>query len=155
MDDSQIVLVREPLGNLATFAVGDRTLERVRIESDDLAKRLLRLRCERVDIGIRLADDTRLRDGDIVFVDASHVVAVCVDADDVLVCRPQSIAQALAVAHALGNRHLPMQIDGDALVVRYDRLVAALLAELGAPFAREARTLSVPFRHAHAPHAHA
>jgi urease accessory protein len=155
MDDAQIVLVREPLGNLATFAIGDRTLERVRIESDDLAKRILRLRAEHREFGIRLADDTRLRDGDIVYADTSHVVAVCVDADDVLVARPRSIAQALAVAHALGNRHLPMQIDGDALVIRYDRLVEALLADLGTPFAREARTLSVPFRHADAPHAHA
>jgi urease accessory protein len=155
MKDAQIVLVREPLGNLATFAVGDRTLERVRIESDDLAKRILRLRAERGEFGIRLADDTRLRDGDVVYADTSRVIAVCVDADDVLVARPRSIAQALAVAHALGNRHLPMQIDGDALVVRYDRLVEVLLGELEAPFTRETRTLAVPFRHADAPHAHA
>jgi urease accessory protein len=155
MDDVQIVLVREPLGNLANFQLGERALERVRIESDDLAKRILRLRSERGEIGIRLAGDTRLRDGDVVYADASSVVAVCVDADDVLVCRPDSIAQALAVAHALGNRHLPMQIDGGTLVVRYDRLVEELLADLGAPFAREARTLAAPFRHADAPHAHA
>jgi urease accessory protein len=155
MDDPQIVLVREPLGNLATFAVGDRTLERVRIESDDLAKRILRLRAERGEFGIRLGGETRLRDGDVVYADTSHVVAVCVDADDVLVARPHSIAQALAVAHALGNRHLPMQIDGDALVVRYDRLVEVLLGELATPFTREARTLVTPFRHADAPHVHA
>jgi urease accessory protein len=154
MDDAQIVLVREPLGNLATFAIGDRSLERIRIESDDLAKRILRLRAARGEFGIRLADDMRLKDGDIVYADASYVVAVCVDADDVLVARPRSIAQALAVAHALGNRHLPMQIDGGALVVRYDRLVEVLLADLGTPFSREARMLAVPFRHADAPHAH-
>jgi urease accessory protein len=155
MEEPQIVLVREPLGNLATFAVGDRTLERVRIESDDLAKRILRLRAARGEFGIRLAGDTRLRDGDVVYADPSHVIAVRVDTDDVLVARPRSIAQALAVAHALGNRHLPVQVDGDALVVRYDRLVEVLLEELGTPFAREARTLAVPFRHADAPHAHA
>jgi urease accessory protein UreE len=47
-----------------------------------------------------------------------------------------------------------MQLDGDALVVRYDRLVETLFAELDVPFAREERVLATPFRHAAAPHGH-
>ncbi|MBD5606691.1 MAG: urease accessory protein UreE [Candidatus Eremiobacteraeota bacterium] len=148
-------VVSERLGNLASFEVGRRTVERVAIASDDLAKRVLRLRTDAHEIGVRLADGARLRDGDVVYADDARVVAVSVSADDVLVCRPRSIAQALAVAHALGNRHLPMQLDGDALVVRHDRLVERLFADLDAPFTREERTLAAPFRHADAPHGHA
>jgi urease accessory protein UreE len=47
-----------------------------------------------------------------------------------------------------------VQIDGDALIVRDDRLVEDLLREMDVPFAREPRSLVAPFRHAHAPHGH-
>ncbi len=147
-------MTRATFGNLADFAVGERDVERVAIASDDLAKRVLRLRAREREIGVRFEDDTRLRDGDVVYADDRCVIAVTVEPDDVLVCRPATIAQALSVAHALGNRHLPMQIDEDALVVRYDRLVADLFDELGVAYIREPRTLAAPFRHANAPHGH-
>ena len=156
-DDGRVLpfaVGRATLGNLSTFDVGARTVERVAIASDDLAKRVLRLRGAEREIGLRLEDGARLRDGDVIYADASHVVAVAVEPDDVLVCRPSGIAQALAVGHALGNRHLPMQIDGDAIVVRYDRLVDDLFTELGAAGVRESRVIAMPFRHANAPHGH-
>jgi urease accessory protein len=145
---------RATLGHISGFDVGPRTIEYVAIASDDLAKRVLRLHGVEREIGLRLEDGAHLHDGDVVYADANCVVAVAVAPDDVLVCRPRDIAQALAVAHALGNRHLPMQIDGPALVVRYDRLVADLFAGLDAAYVREWRVLTAPFRHANAPHAH-
>ncbi|MBD5635857.1 MAG: urease accessory protein UreE [Candidatus Eremiobacteraeota bacterium] len=149
-----LALVRCALGNLATFDVGGRAVERIAIASDDLAKRLLRLRGETREIGLRLDEGARVRDGDVLYADDERVVALAVVPDDVLVCRPVSLAQALTVAHALGNRHLPMQLDGDALVVRYDRLLETLFAGFGAPYTRESRRLAIPFRHANAPHGH-
>jgi urease accessory protein len=142
------------LGNLATFALGRRRLERVTLASDDLAKRVLRLRTNHGEVGLRFTGPERIRDGDVVYADDEVVVAVLVDADDVLVMRPASIAAAIGIAHALGNRHLPIQTDGDAIVVRYDPLLEALGAEHGVAVTREARITATPFRHAHAPHVH-
>jgi urease accessory protein len=147
-------LVTGAIGTIATFALEGRILERIPIASDDLAKRVLRLRCATFDIGLRLGLDAHVRDGDVVYADDERAVALCVAADEVLVCRPASVAQALAVAHAIGNRHWPMQLDGDALVIRDDRLARELLESLGAPFEPEIRTLAHSFRHANAPHSH-
>jgi len=141
-------------GNLSAFTVGSRRLEFVTIESDDCAKRLLRLATSIGDIGLKLEGQAKLRDGDVVHADDRVVIAVAVSADDVLVGRPASLGAALAVAHALGNRHLPMQIDGDALVVRYDPLLPMVFEEHGVAFTRESRVVPSPFRHAHAPHSH-
>jgi urease accessory protein len=149
------VIVRsEPIGNVESYALGARRLERVSIRSDDLAKRILRLTTSAGEIGLRFAGAERLRDGDVIFADENVVVAVCVDADDVLIFRPATIAAAIGIAHALGNRHLPIQSDGDAIVVRFDPLLEALGAEHGVPVTREQRVFAQPFRHAHAPHAH-
>ncbi len=149
-----LAVIEAPLGNLATFAVGARRIERVPVRSDDCAKRLLRLATSAGEVGVRFAGNERLRDGDVVHADAERVVAVAVEPDDVLVGRPPTIASALALAHALGNRHLPVQVDGDAVVVRYDPLLPALFAEHGVPCERTARVVAEPFRHAHAPHGH-
>ncbi len=152
--DRPLHVVTGAIGTIATFPLEGRTLERVAISSDDLAKRVLRLTCATCEIGLRLGADVHVRDGDVVYADDERVVALRVGADDVLVCRPVSVAQALAVAHAIGNRHWPMQVDGDALVVRDERLARELLESLGAPFQPESRTLARSFRHANAPHSH-
>lgn len=144
-----------PLGNLADFVVGARELERVVAESDDLAKRVLRFETSRGDIGLRLTAGRPVRDGDVIYADDALVIALEVTPDDVLVCRPSSIGHALAVGHALGNRHLPIRVEGDTLVVRYDRLVEELFAAADVEYAREYRKLGAPFRHANAPHGHA
>ncbi len=149
------VLVRSTaLGNLADFAIGPRTVERIHVPSDDLAKRVLRFTTSAGDVGLRYTGAERLRDGDVVFADERVVVAVSVDPDDVLVLRPHTIPAAIEIAHALGNRHLPLQLRGDAIVVRYDPLIEALAAERGVPAERAALVVAAPFRHAHAPHAH-
>jgi len=142
------------LGPLDAFAVGERALERVSVCSDDLAKRVLRFSTSAGEIGLRFEGTERLRDGDVIFADERVVVAVFVDADDVLVMRPATIVAAIRLGHALGNRHLPIQTDGEAIVVRYDPLLEGLAREHGVDVTRELRVIAQPFRHAHAPHAH-
>ena len=147
-------MLAEPLGNLADFPIGARRLERVAIRSDELAKRIVRLATSAGDVGLRFEGASRLRDGDVVFADGQLVVAAAVIPDDVLVMRPASVASAIDLAHALGNRHLPVLREGDAIVVRFDPLLEALAEQHGVPAAREQRIVSRPFLHAHAPHRH-
>jgi urease accessory protein len=146
--------IERVLGNLADFPVGERAVERIAVASDAMTRRLLRLESSVGDLGVVFADDTRLRDGDVLVADESRVIAVAVAADDVLVVEPATIAQALAVGHALGNRHLPVIPDGDALVVGYTDALADLLAKLDVPHHRTRRVMERPFVHAHAPHVH-
>lgn len=142
------------LGNLATYPVGARTVERVAIPSDALARRVLRLASAVGDLGVRLDDDARVRAGDVLYADENRVIAVDVLPEPVLIVRPGSLREAIAVAHALGNRHIPIQHEGDSLVVAEAPALAELFHELGVPFARTERVLSTPFRHAAAPHVH-
>jgi urease accessory protein len=143
-----------PIGNLDNFEVGARRVERVVVRSDDLAKRVVRLETSVGEFGIRFDDDRRLHDGDVLYAGEDLVVVIGVEVDDLFVIRPRDIGQALAIGHALGNRHLPAQFDGDAILVRYDPLVEELLREQSVPYSREARVVAEPFRYANAPHDH-
>ncbi len=142
------------LGTIANFAIDGRRVERVEIASDDLARRIIRLRASVGELGLRFESGAALRDGDVVFADSERVIYVDVAVDELLVAKPQTLEAAARLGHALGNRHLPVQFEGRELVLRYDRLVEALLRESGVVFARVRRKVAAPFRHAHAPHGH-
>jgi urease accessory protein len=146
--------IERVLGNLRDFPVGARALERLAVPSDAMTRRVLRLPSSAGDLGIVFEDGLRLLDGDVLLADGERVIAVAVQPDDVLIVRPASIAQALEIGHALGNRHIPVIPDGDAIVIAYADALEALLARSGVRYERSARVLERPFVHAHAPHSH-
>jgi urease accessory protein len=146
--------IERALGNLRDFRLTGRALERLAVPSDALNRRIVRVSSSVGDLALVLGD-RRLRDGDVVYADAERVVAVAVEPDDVIVARPATIGAALELAHALGNRHLPIQREGDALIVRYGEPIAALCERAGVPWERTRRVLAEPFVAPAAPHEHA
>ncbi|WP_138443144.1 urease accessory protein UreE [Sinomonas susongensis] len=139
--------------------------ERVVLPSDDLTKRILRVRTDHgTEIGIRLPPGSPdLRDGDVLAVGAGNIIVVSVEATDVLVIAPRTIGEALFTAHSLGNRHLQAQFFGpdsgiggaagrDVMVCQYDHTVQDFLDRHGVPYSREERVMGVPFRHAEHTH---
>ena len=71
-----------------------------------------------------------------------------------MIAYPDSIAQAVEIAHAFGNRHIPVIRDGDAIVVGYAGPLEELLERSGVRYERTARVMERPFVYAHAPHTH-
>jgi urease accessory protein len=142
------------LGNLETFPVGTRTIERLPLASSAMSRRLLRLPSSAGDLGLMFENGERIRDGDVLLADAARVIAVQIVADEILVVSPQSIAQAVEVAHALGNRHIPIIREGDTIVVGFVPALEELFGTLGVRYERVARVLERPFVYAHAPHEH-
>jgi urease accessory protein len=142
------------LGNLHDFPVGTRAVERLPVASSAMTRRLLRLPSSIGDLGLQLDGETRIRDGDVLVADDERVIAVAVQPDDVLIAYPASIAQAVEIAHALGNRHIPVIRDGDAILFGYADPLEELLARSAVRYERVARVLERPFVHAHAPHTH-
>ena len=142
------------LGNLRDFPAGGRAIERLPVASSAMTRRLLRLPSSIGDLGLMLDGAQRIRDGDVLVADETRVIAVEVVPDDVLIAYPDSIAQAVEVAHALGNRHIPMIREGDAIVIGYAAPLEELLERSGVRYERVARVMERPFVYAHAPHAH-
>jgi urease accessory protein len=146
--------IESTLGNVRDYPIGARTLERLPIASDAMTRRVVRVGSSVGDLALVL-EGRRLHDGDVVYADGDRVIAVGVEPDDVIVATPPTIAAALELAHALGNRHLPVQRDGDTLLVRYSEPIVALCERAGVPWERTRRVLEVPFVAPAAPHEHA
>ncbi|RZU62248.1 urease accessory protein UreE [Zhihengliuella halotolerans] len=135
--------------------------EKVTLSSAELTKRVQRLETDHGrSFGLRLAGGSSdLRDGDVLIREEGNVVVVSVLPTDVLVIAPRSVAEALFVAHSLGNRHLQAQFFGaeseyaaEVMVVQYDHTVVTFLEDHGVAFARQERVMPVPFRHAEHTH---
>ncbi len=142
------MIIEKVLGNLATFEKKAPHIERVYLESADLLRRIQRVVTDHGnELGIRLKGSSELKDGDVLYQDEKNMIVLAVKEDDLLVIKPKSLQQMGEIAHQLGNRHLPAQFEGDAMLVQYDYLVEELLLGLSIPFSRENRKVKQAFRH--------
>lgn len=138
-----------------------REFEAVRMENEQLARRVLRLRTDAGrEVSMRLPPGSAaLRPGDVIAVTPSSFIVVESDSTSVVVVRPTSLRQMGEAAHALGNRHRQVQFfDADSrfgqvvFLTPADHTVADYLTSAGVPFTIEDVTLDEPFRHAEHTH---
>lgn len=145
------MIIEKIVGNLINMEVSEiekRHIEKVRIDSDDLVKRIQRLKTDHDrEIGVRLKDPKDLLDGDILFMDDKNMIVIDVLSDDVIAIQPKDIHEMGVIAHQLGNRHLPAKFEGNEMLVQYDYLVEDLLKKQEISFKRENRKVREAFRH--------
>lgn len=136
------------LGNIKDMEDIHCHVERIYLESDELLKRVLRVTSDHGhEYGISLSKGSEMRDGDILFNDGHNMVVISVKEDDVIVVTPRDINEMGEVAHNLGNKHLPVQIEDGKIIIQYDYLVEKFLQDLQVNFERKNMKLKQAFRH--------
>jgi urease accessory protein len=108
----------------------ERDVIRLTAEERRWTRRRVRTRAGR-ELALALPTGTTLQPGDVLHVEATWYVAVEAAPEPVLAVLPRSREDALRVAFEVGNRHFPLAIDGDRLLVPDDPAMARLLARLG------------------------
>ena len=136
------------LGNIKDMEDIHCHVERIYLESDELLKRVLRVTSDHGhEYGISLPKGSEMRDGDILFNDGHNMVVISVKEDDVIVITPRDINEMGEVAHNLGNKHLPVQIEDGKIIIQYDYFVEKFLQDLHVIFERNNMKLKQAFRH--------
>lgn len=136
------------LGNIKDMEDIHCHVERIYLESDELLKRVLRVTSDHGhEYGISLPKGSEMRDGDILFNDGHNMVVISVKEDDVIVITPRDINEMGEIAHNLGNKHLPVQIEDGKIIIQYDYLVEKFLQDLQINFERKNMKLKQAFRH--------
>ena len=74
---------------------------------------------------------TRLADGDGLALSDGSTVRVKAKSERVIDVRAGSSVDLVRLAWHLGNRHVPAQILGDSIRIRYDRVILEMLQGLG------------------------
>ena len=139
----------------ATIALDWDTRQKSRFEATDSRGR---------SIGVFLPRGGVVRGGDVLVAEDGSLIAVLAIAQPVLVVRAQALSRDAALdllraAYHLGNRHVPLEVRADRLVLEPDHVLAALLVRMGlqveatsGPFEPEAGAYEAaarPGAHAH------
>ena len=82
------------------------------------------------------AEAVQLHHGDGLELEDGRVVVVIAAPEALLEVRAADPNHLLRLAWHLGNRHLSTAIDGERLLIRYDRVIADMLVRLGATVAQ-------------------
>lgn len=88
------------------------------------------------EVGLALPTGSILWPGDIVAVEADWYLEIEARPEPVLAVTPRTRDEMIRVAFDVGNRHFPLAVDGDDLLVPDDIAMEQLLTRLGLAWRR-------------------
>ncbi|MGB6199882.1 MAG: urease accessory protein UreE [Candidatus Acidiferrales bacterium] len=88
------------------------------------------------EIALALPTGTTLEPGTIAWVESDWYLAIEAAPEPVLAIVPADTRAAVRIAFEVGNRHFPLAMDGDALLVPDDRAMVQLLDRIGVKWER-------------------
>ncbi|MDR2269435.1 MAG: urease accessory protein UreE [Sphingobacterium sp.] len=103
------------------------------IEWYESTKRIQRLRTtEGMDIAVKLLGNTScLQDGDILYEDEEKIVVVNIKACEVIKVVAIDFLQIAFVSSEIGNKHLPLFVEANELLMPYERSMYEWLTKNG------------------------
>jgi urease accessory protein len=126
---------------LEWFETGKRVLRRATTGGREIALRFLR-------------ESPLLQQGDVLYADASVVVVVNILPSAAIVLSPSSMANMAAICYEIGNKHLPLFLSGDQVLVPFEAPLFKWLDARGYAPVKEERVLSNMLRSNVLPHNH-
>lgn len=107
-------------------------VESVELTFDQREKSRLRVRMANgEDIGIQLRVGTVLSHGDKLALQDGRIVEVIAANEALHEVRSSSVAQLARIAYHVGNRHVPLQVEEDHLLMLPDHVLRAMVEGLG------------------------
>lgn len=93
-----------------------------------------------------LKEGQRLKHDDVVFISADLVLAIEILPSDVIVLSPQTLPEMARCCYEIGNKHSPLFLDGDELLLPYDKPMFEWLHAAGFAPKQARRRLSQALR---------
>jgi urease accessory protein len=143
--------------------------DRIVLDFDERFRRRKVLLCEGgLQFLLELAEATALRDGDGLALEGGGYVRVVAAPEKLIEVRARDATTLARLAWHLGNRHLPVAIEGERLLIRDDHVIVDMLKGLGAEVRAVCEAFDPvggaygqhnfdhrhPHGHAHTPHNH-
>lgn len=150
------MLVREKVGNLSGTSTGNRQVDELQVEWFDTAKRIQRKRTSGGrEIAVKfLQEGQRLAQGDILYMDDEVAVTVHILPCEAIIIRPRNMVEMGTVCYEIGNKHLPLFLQDNEVLVPYEEPLFRWLQAAGFTPEKAERQLLHMLNSTVTPHSH-
>ncbi|MBD8490633.1 urease accessory protein UreE [Echinicola sp. CAU 1574] len=127
------MICKQVLGNLSSYPIDNKKVEELKLEWFEAPKRILRKTTDTgTEVAIKfLREGSRLLEGDILFEDETKLIVVSISPCDAIEITPRSMYEMGTICYEIGNKHLPLFIQDDKVLVPYEKPLERLLIATG------------------------
>lgn len=150
------MIIQKKTGHISAFDTGTRWVDTLLLDWHETSKRILHKRTTGGrELSIRFLNERpQWTVGDIVFADEDSVIVVDIEPCDAIIVVPDSPYRLASLCYEIGNKHLPLFMDGAVILIPYDEPLFRLLTAGGYAPERAVRKLLYPLQSTVSPHAH-
>ncbi|WP_261512809.1 urease accessory protein UreE [Chryseobacterium paludis] len=116
------MIINETLGNISEYPSMEKGIDYLDLEWFETTKRIQRKKTRGgKDIAIKfLREGQRLREGDILYQDEGKLIIVNVLETEAIVMKPASMLEMGTVCYEIGNKHIPLFIQNDQVLLPFE-----------------------------------
>lgn len=150
------MVINQIIGNTDTISLGGLTTDLLELEWFETTKRIQRkTSVGGMEIAIRfLNEGHRLHQNDIVYRDEQKAVIVHIKFCEAIVVSPHSLLEMGTICYEIGNKHLPIFIQGNQVLIPFEEPLFRWLLAGGFKPVKELRQLHNMLQSNVAPHGH-
>ena len=148
------MIIKETLGNIYVEDLKSLIVDHVELEWHETNKRIFNKKTNKGDeiIFRFLNNHKQLTEGDIIYIDEHRLIIINILPCKTIIIQPKNMIEMAGVCYEIGNKHLPLFIDGDKLQMPYDEPVFKLLKGSGYSIDTGIRKLTHPLKTSVMPH---
>jgi urease accessory protein len=146
--------ITEKIGHINSFEINTRTIEWLPVEWFEAKKRILSKQTKTGrHISIKfLNENPKLTQGDILFADEQSIIAVEILPCNCIVIHPKNMFEMASVCYEIGNKHLPLFYEDDAVLAPYEEPLFKLLTAQGYNIHQQEKKLLQSLKTSVSPH---
>ena len=148
------MLIQQKIGNLKDFNNNHRSVDWLDLEWFEMNKRIL-TRTTRGGILLNLkflGENPQYTEGDILFENGETIIAVSILPCEVIVIKPRNTDEIASACYEIGNRHLPLFMDDNHLLVPFEVPLFKILTDSNYIVLKENRQLLKQLKTTISPH---
>lgn len=127
------MIINEIEGSLREFDITNRFVDYLEIEWFESTKRIQRKKSKNgQEVAIKfLKEGQRLKHEDVIYADDQKIIVVDIIPCDAIVVKPKSLLEMGSVCYEIGNKHLPMFIQNDEVLIPFEEPIFKWLSASG------------------------
>ncbi|MFR9603072.1 MAG: urease accessory protein UreE [Rikenellaceae bacterium] len=135
--------ITEILGNQSQVDLSGLEIDEVQLEWYELSKRIQRKKTAAGrDIAMKyMAESVAMKEGDVLFRDTDYAIVVRVLATPTIVISPANMYEMATICYEIGNKHMPLFIEGEEILLPYEAPMFRWLQSAGYNPKEESRKL--------------